>query len=251
VETTPINQKKRIYVLNVPVDVVSPEHLEGVVKGLLSNNETNQIVLITLRDLLRARRNKEYFSCLNTAALVLPISPSILRGAKFLLRDMPIRYMPFEFAIKLLGILEQNNGSLYLIGQRQPDLQVIESNLRDSFPGLRIVGRCNGYFKKEREEDIILAIRKAAPSLLLAGRGIPQNDLWITQNKKKFSPGLFFYCGECFDIISGRKQRPPKALWNSRFYYFPDLIKRPWLLFGIFIRIYYGILLLFHRIWKL
>ncbi len=250
-ETTPITQKKRIYILNVPVDILQPEAIEDIVTTMASDKEVHQIVLITLIDLMRARRKSDFLACLNKATLVLPVSPVIVRAAAFLKREKPVRYMPFEFTIRLLGCLEKKSETAYLLGQREAELLKIENNLKGSFPKLRIVGRCPGYFLIEREADILLAIKKTAPSLLLAGRGVPGNNVWLHFNRNKLNPGIFLWSEECFDIFSGKRQKISKGLWKSRFYFLPDLLKRPWYIFGIFLRVYYWIVLLIHRIWKL
>lgn len=246
--TTSLTQKRRIFILDVPVDVLQPEDIDEAVKSMVGSKEIHQIIMITLPDLMRARRNSEFLSCLSTASLVIPLSPSIVRGAKILNRSLPVRYMPFEFSIRLLGAIEKLQQTVYLIGQKQPELERIENNLKGSFPGIRIVGRCAGYFAKDRERDILLAIKKASPALLLAGYGLQGNNLWVFRHKKQFNPGIFFWCGNCFEIFSGKKNRPSKTLWNRGLDFIPELIRRPWVVLRIFLHIYYGILLVIYRL---
>ena len=190
-DTSVVFEKKRIEILNVPIDIVPPEALEPLLTGMLSNNEFNQIVLLRLKDLMRARRNHEFRGTLQRAALVIPISKSLVGGVAFLKKGKASRYMPFDFIIRLLGILEKNAGSVYLLSSTPKELQKTEHNLKASFPGLRVVGRYNGFFPKTAVEDIILAIKKSSPSLLLAGRGVKGKDLWLAANRSNFNPGIF------------------------------------------------------------
>jgi N-acetylglucosaminyldiphosphoundecaprenol N-acetyl-beta-D-mannosaminyltransferase len=158
--------------------------------------------------------------------------------------------MPFEFIIHLLGALEKQKGSLFLLGQKKGELQTVEQNLRTSFPELRFVGRYNGYYPKELKNDIITAIKKAAPSLLLSGRGIPKKELWIFENLKQFNPGIFIWCGGCFDIFAGKRDRPSKVAWKSGVYRLPGLLIRPWRILRMFPYLYYGIRIILSRIAK-
>ena len=74
----------RINLIGVPVDIVQPENLESEILELLAKPGTKQIVFLSIWNLLRAR-HKGYFSeCINSADLIIPISKSILKGAKFL-----------------------------------------------------------------------------------------------------------------------------------------------------------------------
>jgi len=97
------------------------------------------------------------------------------------------------------------------------------------------------------EKNIILAIRKASPSLLLAGSGLPGKDTWVANNKRNFNPGIYLWCGDCFDIFSGRRNKPTRAAWESGTDTLPDLLSHPWRLFRGFLYLYYITLLFIHR----
>jgi N-acetylglucosaminyldiphosphoundecaprenol N-acetyl-beta-D-mannosaminyltransferase len=238
----------RIDLLTVPIDILPEESIEEIVRSMTSDQGRHQIVFLTLRDLLRAKRNNEYRRCVLSASLVIPTTRSLLFGAKFLKKQIPVRYMPFDFLIKLLGALEKQSLTVYLFGGRPRPLQVAAGNIRDSFPGLTIVGRYSGYYRKEIEQDIILAIRKASPSLLLTGTGIPGNDLWIHRNRKEFNPGFYLWAGDNFHIFSGDKPKPPKEAWERGVEWIPETIRKPWRIVRVFRYVFYGILLLIDRI---
>jgi N-acetylglucosaminyldiphosphoundecaprenol N-acetyl-beta-D-mannosaminyltransferase len=243
-----IKSSKHIYLLDIPVDIIPLENLETKIKEMLSDNGVHQIVFINTLDLLKARRNAEYEQCLRNASLVISTSKGIIRGAKFVKKIDVVRHMPFEFVIRLLGALENQNQSLYLLGQKQQELTTIENNLRTSFPKLRIVGRYVGYFPRELQSDIITAIKKASPSLLLVGRGLPGKDMWVYSMRKHLNPGISLWCSECFDIFSGRTERISKTAWESGTYKISGLFRRPWRFLRIFIYFYYNVLLLIYRI---
>ena len=231
---------KRIYLLDIPVDIISLEDLEEKTKEMLSSDEVHQIVFVSTLDLLKARRNTEYEKCLRNASLVIPTTKGIIRGAQFVKKKKVIRHMPFEFVIRLLGALENQNQSLYLLGQKQQDLITVENNLRTSFPNLRIVGRYVGFFPREMQTDIITAIKKASPSLLLVGRGLPGKDMWVYSMRKHVNPGITLWCSECFDIFSGKKERIPKSSWDSGTYRISGFLRRSWRFLRMFVYLYYA-----------
>ncbi|MDR3168038.1 MAG: WecB/TagA/CpsF family glycosyltransferase, partial [Treponema sp.] len=179
--------KERIRLLKVPLDIVHPEHLADCIYELLAEPEGKNIVLLSLWDLLRARRNGEYRSYVTGASLVIPISKSLVGGARFLTGKRPVRYMPFEFIVQLLTILEERELSLYLLGGKKRILQMAEKNIRQTFPRLRIIGRYVGFFKKQEEGTLLQAIRKAAPSLLLVGKGVHGEEQWIAKSNSQLN----------------------------------------------------------------
>ncbi len=159
--------------------------------------------------------------------------------------------MPFEFVIRLLGVIEKINGTVYLLGEKNRELNISAGNLRDSFPGLLIVGRHQGYLSPEREQNVVMAIKKATPTLLLAGSGLKGGDRWIYRRRDDLGAAFTLWCGECFKIFSGKAQRISRKQWESRAHAFSTLIKNPVRLLGIFPRIGFGMLLLVYRIRKL
>ncbi|MBN1685422.1 MAG: WecB/TagA/CpsF family glycosyltransferase [Spirochaetales bacterium] len=247
-ESPSIEKKKRLAVLTVPLDLVEEDELEACISSLLADGDRHQIVLMSAWDFVAARGNSAHSIALRTSSLVLTSSKLVVWAARFLRRgDIP-RYMPFDFVIRILTILEKKDRSVYLIGGRPDYLQVAASNLRGSFPKLRIVGRCAGYFPQEHEENILLAIKKAAPTLLLAGRGLPGKEQWLLDHRKHLSPGLAMWCGECLEVFSGVKKKMSRRLWSKGLDFLPTLLKKPWRLLRAFVYFWFLILLIVYRI---
>ena len=239
---------KRIDFLKVPIDILPEEDIEEVFKTFAEDGRAHQIVLVNFFDLMRARRSKEFMKTLQHSSLVIPTALSIWRGINFLKKGPSFRYRPFDFVIRILGLMEKNNKTLYLIGGKQHTLQTVFNNMRISFPGLNIVGRYTGYYSSKMEENILLAIKKASPTFLLAGTGLKGGDKWLNQRRESFNPGIYLYCSECFEIFSGKKKKGSRKAWETGSEIVPEVLKNPLKLFRGFARLYYFLLLLVYRI---
>jgi N-acetylglucosaminyldiphosphoundecaprenol N-acetyl-beta-D-mannosaminyltransferase len=243
--------KKRVRVLNVPVDFVPENILSGLIETYLENEKSHQVVLLSFRDLMRARRNAQYRQCLQDASLVLPVSSLVTAGAVLLGYKNPVRYNSFDFVIKLLSILEEQKSSVFLLGQQQADLAIAEQNLRETYPGLQFFGRHHGYYKRELEPNIVLGVRKADPGLLLIGNGLKGKNLWVWKYKKELNSGIQLWSGYVFDILSHKKARPSKKLTRHGLEFLPDYFRRPWKLFGVFQILWFFTLVLIFKIFDL
>ena len=155
------------------MDIVDPDLAGAFVERLLDNGQHNQIVFLSLRGLLRARHDAELMRSLRDAALILPVSLPIVTGARFLGAGSLSLFNTFEQTIRILSVVEKTKGSVYLLGSRKEVLEVAEENLKGSFHGVRVVGRFYGYFPKQVEDDIVTAIKKSSPSMVLVGTGVP------------------------------------------------------------------------------
>jgi N-acetylglucosaminyldiphosphoundecaprenol N-acetyl-beta-D-mannosaminyltransferase len=241
---------ERVNLLNVPIDIVAPDQLEQVMYDILSRGKEQNIVLLSLWDLLRARRNNDYRAFVINAALIIPISKSIAGGIRFLTGKKAVRYMPFDFVINLLTALESRELSTYLLGGKKRVLIKTEKNIRQTFPRLRIVGRFPGSFKKQGEALIVEAIRKASPSLLLVGRGVRGGEQWIAKNNSRLGKGLRLWCSDLFDVFAERRRHPSRASFDHGLEWIGYCFQNPFKFFRIFPYIHYNILLLFNRLFK-
>ena len=121
---------QRIEILGVPVDIVKVEDMENLLFQLHEQAGIKQIIFVSVWDILKAKRSPTYLNCLKNAALVLPTSKSIIKGAKFLKLEKPIRYNPFSTIISFMTALETRYKSLYLLGGHKGSLMDSEKNIR-------------------------------------------------------------------------------------------------------------------------
>ena len=240
--------RQRVSLLKVPIDIIPPDQLASAVYELLKDGNAHNIVLLSLWDLLRARRNNDYRTYVTRASIVIPISKSLISGIKFLTGKKAVRYMPFDFVVSLLTILEAREMTCYLLGGKNKILMKTENNIRQTFPKLRIVGRFPGSFKRQDEATIIKAIRKASPSLLLVGRGVRGKERWIARNTVNLGNGMRLWCSDIFDVFAERKKHPSRAAFNHGLEWIGYCFQKPLKFFRIFPYFYYNLLLLIYKI---
>jgi len=199
---------KRITILHIPIDILSEDQLEQAVKDLLCEESSCQICFIGYRDIIKAQFSREYMNCLRSSRLNIPITTALTFASKYLKKEIPVIFNPFTFVIRLLGVLEKNGKSLYILGSRKKNILKSESNLRTSFPGLHIVGRYAGTYSQNEEKNILMAVKKSSPSLLLTGKGLKGNNLWLFRNHSQLPNGLELWGITCFEVFSGKKKKP-------------------------------------------
>lgn len=238
---------RRINILGVPVDIVPDESLDDLVASF-EDGINHQIILLSVWDLMRARSRVEFKTMVAGASLVIPISQSIVKAAHFLRRTEPRRYQPFDFIIRLLGILERRGESAYLLGGTPHIVIKAESNLRTTFPGLRLVGRYAGGYPRQREAAIVEAVRKASPSLLLVGKGIPGGERWIPRNLPAFPSGIYLWCSDIFWVFAHAKPRPSRAFVARGLEWIPNFLRRPWTIWRLPVFAFFKILVLIERL---
>jgi N-acetylglucosaminyldiphosphoundecaprenol N-acetyl-beta-D-mannosaminyltransferase len=240
---------ERLELLGVPIDIIAWDQLEQFVHESLQNEDRGRnIVLLSVWDLLRARWPGDYRNMVTGAALVIPISKCLVSGARFLTGKTLVRYMPFDFVINLLTFLEAREETIYLLGGKPPILRKTEKNIRETFPRLRIIGRCPGMFRKQGEDTLLLSIRKSTPSLLLIGSGVGGRERWLARNTARLSKGMRLWVSDMFEVFAEKRKRPSRFAFDHGMEWVGFCLKNPFRIFRVFLFIYYNILLLVYRI---
>ena len=241
---------ERISLIGVPVDICQPENLENEILELLAKPGTKQIIFLSVWDLLKARHKGDFADCVKNADLIIPVSKSILKGAKFLKLPVPVRYNPFEAVIQILSILDTHYKSLYLFGSSEKTLSKAEHNIRDTFTNLRVLGRYIGYYPKNVEDDIVQAIFKAQPSLVLLSDGIKEKNCWAYRRRNSFSSSIFLYYKDAFGVFSERVNRVSEKTFNKGHEIYYEVAHNPFKIFLLLPYIWYKTVLIWYRLFR-
>lgn len=242
---------ERIDLLGVPIDVLPPEKLENEILELLAKPGTKQIIFLSVWDLLKARKKRGDFSqCVKNADLILPISKSILKGAKKLGKPTPTRYNPFSCTISIFSVLDQYYKTAFFLGAHKKTLQQAERNVKGTFPNLHIVGRYVGYFKQELENDVVEAIYKASPSLVMVGEGIKEKECWSYRRRNLFSSSIFLYYKDALGIFSNRIKRVDENVFEKGREIWWELAHNPMKIFLLFPYVKYKFLLCWYKFFR-
>jgi N-acetylglucosaminyldiphosphoundecaprenol N-acetyl-beta-D-mannosaminyltransferase len=239
---------KRVSFLNVPVDIVEPDTVLELAENYIQNGQRKYIAFLTIDKLLQARVDNEYNRYLREAALILPVSLGIVKGLRFHKKGVAARYNPYEMIIRLCMLAEKLNKNVYLLGSHYDDLLEAEKNLKVSFPKIKIIGRCAGYFNQQKESDIIIAVKKSSPSLIFLGKGLPGKEKWISRNAKNMNPGLFVWIENYLEIFSGKEKNASKQLFRMGMESLAGMVYKPWRSFRLFPYLYFKFLVLVFKI---
>jgi len=238
----------RYKLLGLNVDNISDSEVYEKILELSKLERPSQVILLDTFLLMRAKFSRELSDIINQADLVLPISPGVKFGLNFLKRKTDKVYNYFNFTIRLLTYLTEDKKNIYILGGHKKYSEIIEKHIRDSFPGIRLMGRYWINYKKDFEPKLITAMQKVDPSLILISMARPKQEKWIYSRKKHFKSGVFLGVTNFADILIGKKKSPKDKKIQSTGYGMTRMFKNPLRVFYYF---YYFILLLIYKIFRL
>jgi len=137
--------------------------------------------------------------------------------SRFLTRaPLPERVATTDLYPAVARLAEKRGLTFYLLGAEERINRRAVEETQKAFPDLQIVGRRNGYFSREQEDEICAEIAALKPDILWLALGVPLEQRFCSRNLNKLNGvGVIKTSGGLFDFVSGEKPRAPG--WMQKF----------------------------------
>jgi N-acetylglucosaminyldiphosphoundecaprenol N-acetyl-beta-D-mannosaminyltransferase len=222
---------RRVDVLGVEVDEVSVPELHLEIERLARGPRRALVLNANAHLLNLAYRDPALRRFLNTADVMVCDGAGVSLAARVLSgRSLPrITYADW---MPVLGRFATERGlSMYFLGGRPGVAAGAARSLRQTAPGLRVLGTRHGFFDKAENNpenrEVVAEINALGPDLLIVGFGMPLQERWLMQNRHRLDVGVAMTGGAVFDYASGRLRRGPKLLTNNGFEWLARLAVEP------------------------
>ena len=215
----------RIDVLGVGFDNLTMQ--EAVDKGMsLLRGEGMHYVVTPNPEIVEiCRENPEANRVINEADLVLPDGIGVIKGAAMLGTPLKERTPGIEFASHLMGRMAEEGFSLYLLGAKPGVAEMAAEKLAEKYPGLKIAGTHDGYFKEDG--PVVKDIADSGADCVFVCLGAPKQEFWIKQNGPLTGARLLCGLGGSLDVFAGTVERAPKFWCDHGLEWFYRLCKEP------------------------
>ncbi len=175
--------------------------------------ELHQVVTINPEGVWLAVNDPALAAIMEQAALITPDGNGVLWAARQLGTPLKERVAGIELMENICRRAAEQGWRVYLLGAKPGVAQAAGEKLMEKYPGLRIAGCDNGYFR-DREEQAIAAVREAEADVLFAALGMPYQEQWLYQHRQELGCAVAVGVGGSFDVIAGLVKRAP-ALWQK------------------------------------
>jgi N-acetylglucosaminyldiphosphoundecaprenol N-acetyl-beta-D-mannosaminyltransferase len=186
-----------------------------------------QVVTLGTEMVVQAQRDQRFRAIVNGCALSLCDTVGVLAVAR--LRGAPLRdrVAGVELIERLCAGAAAQGLPVYLLGGAEGVAADAASALQRRFPGLRIAGARNGYFRDDETPGVVRAIAESGARLLFAGLGSPRQEYWLAENLAATRCGAGIGVGGSFDVIGGRIERAPAIVRRLRLEWLYRLVREP------------------------
>lgn len=223
-------EKKNIRGINF--DDVTLEEATSVLAEQMEKGEDMVAVYTPNAEIVQLCIEKnEYFELINSAEMIVPDGIGVIKAAKILGKPMKERVPGVELGEKMIEFCARKGYKVYFLGGKPGVATLASENMTKKYPGLCVVGASDGYFKKEGEESdkIIREITRSGAELLFVCLGVPVQEKWIFDNKKRLSNSVkvCMALGGSLDVYSGNVKRAPAFFCKMGLEWFYRFLKQP------------------------
>jgi exopolysaccharide biosynthesis WecB/TagA/CpsF family protein len=144
---------------------------------------------------------------------------------------VPERSATTDFLFDAAGAAEEFGLKFFLLGSTDEINARAAEKLTETYPGIEIVGRRNGYFRRDAEEAICAEINASGADVVWVGLGVPLEYEFCLRNKSRLKVGWIVTCGGCFNFAAGDYVRAPQWMQSSGLEWLHRLWRQPRRLF--------------------
>ncbi len=204
---------------------IKPEKLIDFIFNDFNNNISNFIVNINPEIIMQYFKNKKMISIFNEEKYQIPDGIGIVYASRIKKGNIQERITGIDLMEKLCEKSVSFDSKIFLYGGKDSIAKNAKTELEKKYPGINIVGTCNGY----TDENIVIEnINKSEANILFVGLGCPKQEEFIINNKNKLKNiKIFMPVGGSFDVISKSLKRAPNWIIKCHLEWLYRALKQP------------------------
>ncbi|MDO5399132.1 MAG: WecB/TagA/CpsF family glycosyltransferase [bacterium] len=219
---------EKVNILGVKVDMVTIPEAADKIMEFLNEEGMHEVYTPNSEIIMVAYKDAEFADILNRASLLTADGIGVVYASRILKKPIKERAAGYDIACKVLEKINYTDHSLFLFGGKPGIAEIAEKNLKAKYPGLKIAGTRNGYFKPEDEPEIVKQINESGADLIFVCLGAPKQEKWIDAHKDELNAKVAMGIGGSLDVFAGTAERAPEFFCKTGLEWFYRLCKEPW-----------------------
>jgi len=159
----------------------------------------------------RVAMDSDFRRCYEAADLIHADGQPVVLASRLLSGSpIPERSATTDYFHDAAEAAQANGLKFFLLGSTESVNARCAAEMARRYPGLEIVGRRNGYFRREDEAAICEEINATGADVVWVGLGVPLEQSFCVRNKSRLNAGWLVTCGGCFNFVTGAYSRAPE-----------------------------------------
>jgi N-acetylglucosaminyldiphosphoundecaprenol N-acetyl-beta-D-mannosaminyltransferase len=215
----PIRSPETVAVLNVPLALTDYQRTLDWIDAMVAARQRGYVCVCNVHTVMASGEDTELREALLGSAVNVPDGQPLVWAINSLGHSLAGRVYGPELMSRSCARAASTGQRLYLYGGRnQGALVQLALNLRQRYPGVRIVG---GYSPPHRpltaEEEVAVAeeINRSRADVVWVGIGVPKQEKWMAAMRPRLDAPVLIGVGAAFDFHAGLVPQAPNWIQEA------------------------------------
>ena len=216
-EIVPVPESDRL--LGIPIALIDYERTLDWIDEMVATRERGYVCVSNVHALMAAREDPELRAALLRSSINVPDGQPLVWALNLLGHSLRDRVYGPELMARSCARAARSGQRLYLYGGRnQGALVQLALNLRQRYPGIKIVG---GYSPPHRpltddeRDSVAEEINRSGADVVWVGIGVPKQEKWMDTMRDRLDPPVLVGVGAAFDFHAGLVPQAPALLQEA------------------------------------
>jgi N-acetylglucosaminyldiphosphoundecaprenol N-acetyl-beta-D-mannosaminyltransferase len=218
----------RAFLFGCPIDILTMVETVDRAHAAMRTGKRLQHVALNVAKLVNMRTDKLLAADVVGSDLIGIDGMGIVLAARLLGIPVKERVPGIDLFHEILALCAAKGFRPYFLGGTTDVVQRAASEATKKYPGIRLAGFRDGYFRQEQEPEILAEIQSSAADCLFIGMPTPRKERFLAAHRDRIGVPFIMGVGGSFDVLAGHVRRAPARLqangleWLYRIYQEPQ-----------------------------
>lgn len=201
------------HLFGIPIRAATMEQTLDRCSSAIEHKRPLTIGMVNAAKIVKMRRDPFLFKAVVDCDLVLADGMAVVWASRILRRPLPERVPGIDLFERLLRCAGERRFSVYFLGATQAVLGQVVRHVGATYPGLRVAGSRDGYFRESQSKEVADGIRRASADMLFVAMTSPKKEVFLARWGPSLGVSVCHGVGGSFDVMAGKVKRAPR-LWQ-------------------------------------
>jgi N-acetylglucosaminyldiphosphoundecaprenol N-acetyl-beta-D-mannosaminyltransferase len=218
-DTRPIRPPENVGVLGVPLNLTDYETTLDWIDGTVARRERGYVCVCNVHAVMASAEDSELRAALLGSSLNVPDGQPLVWAINALGNNLADRVYGPELMARACARSAESSQRFYLYGGRnQGALVQLALNLRQRYPGVKIVGGFSPPHRlltSEEQDAVVEEINASRADVVWIGIGVPKQEKWMARMRPHLEAPVLIGVGAAFDFHAGLVPQAPNWIQDS------------------------------------
>jgi N-acetylglucosaminyldiphosphoundecaprenol N-acetyl-beta-D-mannosaminyltransferase len=208
-------------------DCYGMNQLTTQIRSAVDDERVCRIATVNVAILVEMQKNRQLSEAIKSADIIVADGLPIVWISKCFGAKLPERIPGADLVERLAEYCSGFRKGIFLLGGTDEVVGRAAEALSKRFHGLKIRGLHHGFFSDTEDTEVVGLINRTGADVLLAGMGVPKQELFLHRNADRLRPLIRIGVGGSLEILAGTRKRAPKCVQRMGMEWAFRLVQEP------------------------